>query len=65
MRQAKRDKLNIKKLNPPGIFKKRKGNREFGEKFESKYLFNVNGSLKSNINDGITDALNNVDGLSL
>ena len=35
------------------------------EKFESKYLFNVNGSLKSNINDGIIDALNNVDGLSL
>ena len=37
MKQAKRDKLNIKKLNPPGIFKKRKGNREFGEKFESKF----------------------------
>lgn len=35
------------------------------EKFENKYLFNVNSSLKSNINDGITDALNNVDGLSL
>ena len=29
--------MNIKKLNPPGIFKKRKGNREFGEKFESKF----------------------------
>ena len=37
LKQAKRDKLNIKKLNPPGIFKKRKGNREFGEKFESKF----------------------------
>lgn len=35
------------------------------EKFEEKYSFNVNSSLKSNINDGITDALNNVDGLSL
>ncbi len=35
------------------------------EKFEDKYLFNVSSSLKSNINDGITDALNNVDGLSL
>ena len=35
------------------------------EKFEEKYLFNVNSSLKSNINDGITDALNNVDGLSV
>ena len=37
MKQAKRDKLNIKKLSPPGIFKKRKGNRELGEKFESKF----------------------------
>ena len=37
LKQAKRDKLNIKKLNPPGIFKKRKGNKEFGEKFESKF----------------------------
>lgn len=35
------------------------------ENFEKKYVFNVNSSLKSNINDGITDALNNVDGLSL
>ena len=35
------------------------------ERFEDKYLFNVNSSLKSNINDGITDALNDVDGLSL
>jgi len=37
LKQAKRDKLNIKKLSPPGIFKKRKGNRELGEKFESKF----------------------------
>ena len=29
--------MNIKKLSPPGIFKKRKGNRELGEKFESKF----------------------------
>lgn len=35
------------------------------EKFEDKYMFNVNSSLKSNINDGIIDALNNVDGLSV
>ena len=37
MIQAKRDKLNIKKLNPPGIFKKNKGKRDFGEKYNSKY----------------------------
>jgi len=37
LKQAKRDKLNIKKLSPPGIFKKRNGNRELGEKFESKF----------------------------
>ena len=37
MIQAKRDKLNIKKLNPSGIFKKNKGKRDFGEKYNSKY----------------------------
>ena len=37
MIQAKRDKLNIKKLNPPGVFKKSKGKRELGEKFDSKF----------------------------
>ena len=35
--QAKRDNLNIKKLNPPGIFKKKKGQRNLGEKFNSKF----------------------------
>ena len=41
--------------------------RKYGskEKFEDKYIFNVNNNMKSNINDGINDALNNVDGLSL
>ena len=37
MIQAKRDKLNIKKLNPPGVFKKNKGKRALGEKFDSKF----------------------------
>ena len=37
MIQAKRDKLNIKKLNPPGVFKKSKGKRALGEKFDSKF----------------------------
>ena len=35
--QAKRDNLNIKKLNPPGIFKKKKGQRNLGEKYNSKF----------------------------
>ena len=35
--QAKRDKLNIKKLNPPGAFKKKRGKRDLGEKFDSKF----------------------------
>ena len=35
--QAKRDDLNIKKLNPPGIFKKKKGQRNLGEKYNSKF----------------------------
>ncbi len=35
------------------------------EKFEEKYSFKVNNNLKLNINDGIKDALNDVDGLSL
>ena len=38
--QAKRDKLNIKKLNPPGAFKKKRGKRELGEKFDSKFYPN-------------------------
>ena len=29
--------MNIKKLNPPGIFKKKKGQRNLGEKFNSKF----------------------------
>lgn len=29
--------MNIKKLNPSGIFKKNKGKRDFGEKYNSKY----------------------------
>ena len=37
MIQAKRDKINIKKLNPPGVFKKSRGNRDIGEKFDSKF----------------------------
>ena len=51
--QAKRDKLNIKKLNPPGVFKKLKGKRDFGEKFESKfYPDNYKGNvLYMNYND--------------
>ena len=35
------------------------------EKFESKYIFKVNNNIKLSINDGIVDALNNVDGLSV
>ena len=35
--QAKRDNLNIKKLNPPGVFKKKKGQRNLGEKYNSKF----------------------------
>ena len=35
------------------------------EKFEEKYVFNVNSNLKKNINDGIVDALNDVDWLSI
>ena len=35
--QAKRDKLNIKNLNPPGVYKKRRGKRNLGEKFDSKF----------------------------
>ena len=37
MIQAKRDKINIKKLNHPGVFKKSRGNRDIGEKFDSKF----------------------------
>jgi hypothetical protein len=29
--------LNIKKLNPPGVFKKERGKRNLGEKFDSKF----------------------------
>lgn len=34
------------------------------EKFKSKYIIKCNSNLDLNINDGINDALNNVDGLS-
>ena len=34
------------------------------EKFLNKYNFNCNQNMMVNINDGIIDALNNVDGLS-
>ena len=37
LKQAKRDKLNIKKLNPPGAFKKIRGKRDLGEKYDSKF----------------------------
>ena len=51
--QAKRDKLNINKLNPPGVFKKNKGKRDLGEKYDSKFYPSnyKNNVLYSNYND--------------
>jgi len=51
--QAKRDKLNINKLNPPGVFKKKKGKRDLGEKYDSKFYPSnyKNNVLYSNYND--------------
>ena len=53
MIQAKRDKLNINKLNPPGVFKKKKGKRDLGEKYDSKFYPSnyKNNVLYSNYND--------------
>ena len=53
MIQAKRDKLNINKLNPPGVFKKNKGKRDLGEKYDSKFYPSnyKNNVLYSNYND--------------
>ena len=51
--QAKRDKLDINKLNPPGVFKKKKGKRDLGEKYDSKFYPSnyKNNVLYSNYND--------------
>lgn len=46
------------------LFGKSVRHMETKDKFISKYNFDENKNLKSNIDDGISDALNNVDGLS-
>ena len=61
MQQAKRNKVDISKLNPPGTFKKKRGQRDQGEKFDSKFYGRNyrNDVLYKNYEDLLFDELYN------
>ena len=59
MHQAKRNKVDISKLTPEGMWKKRRGERNCGEKFNSKFYKNdyKNDVIYQNYEDLLFDEL--------